>query len=221
MFSKRSPFIALGGYHKRLNTKTPASHEGVRLIGQSDGNRSSRPAHVCAIELKKSISNMTSREELMVLEDCFPAYIANIKIQSPRRARYSSSFKTTDQHKDIMKPSRRCCFRRKMRWACLIRPVIGYLVCLSVFTLLYAPRLRKQAFWRHYSPQWDNWAIALKSGHQVAFDRVPIVLETYLGSVRNMMLIGETSNVTINGARMVGVDVTLASLQSTCRHFRT
>jgi hypothetical protein len=116
-----------------------------------------------------------------------------------------------------MKPPR-CKIRRKVTWACLIRPAIGYLICLSLFSLLRTPTFRRRA---HYNPQWDNWAVVLKSGHQVALERVPVVLETYLGSVRNKILIGETSNVTVSGTRMVGVDVTVqsgASLQSMSQH---
>ena len=55
-----------------------------------------------------------------------------------------------------------------------------------------------------YDPKWDDLAIALKSGKDVALERVPIQLLTFLADVRNKIIIGD-DNVTIGEYEMIDV----------------
>ena len=55
-----------------------------------------------------------------------------------------------------------------------------------------------------YDSQWDDLAIALKTGKEVALQRVPIQLLTFLADVRNKIIIGD-DNVTIGEYAMINV----------------
>lgn len=56
-----------------------------------------------------------------------------------------------------------------------------------------------------FDPTWDSWAIALKTGQDVALTRTPIQLLTFLSSVRNKIVIGEAPGVTIGDQEMIDV----------------
>ena len=56
-----------------------------------------------------------------------------------------------------------------------------------------------------FDPAWDAWAIALKTGQDVALSRTPIQLLTFLSSVRNKIVIGEAPGVTIGNQEMIDV----------------
>ena len=56
-----------------------------------------------------------------------------------------------------------------------------------------------------YDPRWDDFAIALKTGSDVAVQRVPIQLITFLSDVRNKIIIGDRPNVIIGDYEMIDV----------------
>ena len=56
-----------------------------------------------------------------------------------------------------------------------------------------------------YNPQWDDFAIALKTGSDVALQRVPIQLLTFLSDVKNKIIIGDGPNVTVGDYEMIDV----------------
>jgi hypothetical protein len=56
-----------------------------------------------------------------------------------------------------------------------------------------------------YNPQWDDFAIALKTGSDVALQRVPIQLLTFLSDVKNKIIIGDGPNVKIGSYKMIDV----------------
>ena len=56
-----------------------------------------------------------------------------------------------------------------------------------------------------FDPQWDDFAIALKTGSDVALQRVPIQLLTFLSDVKNKIIIGDRPNVTVGDYEMIDV----------------
>jgi hypothetical protein len=56
-----------------------------------------------------------------------------------------------------------------------------------------------------FDPQWDDFAIAVKTGSEVALQRVPIQLLTFLSDVRNKIIIGDGPNVTVGDYEMIDV----------------
>ena len=56
-----------------------------------------------------------------------------------------------------------------------------------------------------FDPQWDDFAIALKTGSDVALQRVPIQLLTFLSDVKNKIIIGDGPNVTVGDYEMIDV----------------
>jgi hypothetical protein len=56
-----------------------------------------------------------------------------------------------------------------------------------------------------FDPQWDDFAIALKTGSDVALQRVPIQLLTFLSDVKNKIIIGDRPNVTVGEYEMIDV----------------
>ncbi|KAJ3283078.1 hypothetical protein HDU76_008535, partial [Blyttiomyces sp. JEL0837] len=57
----------------------------------------------------------------------------------------------------------------------------------------------------HIKSRWSNYAIALKTGADVAHTRVPIQLLTFLKDVQNLILIGEQTGVHVGEYEMVDV----------------
>ena len=55
------------------------------------------------------------------------------------------------------------------------------------------------------NPLWDDFAIALKTGSDVALQRVPIQLLTFLSDVKNKIIIGDRPNVTVGDYEMIDV----------------
>jgi hypothetical protein len=75
-----------------------------------------------------------------------------------------------------------------------------------------------------YDSQWDDFAFALKTGKQVALNRVPIQLLTFLADVKNKIVIGDGPNVTIGEFEMIDVYTDLykdkqSSIQKSKYHF--
>jgi hypothetical protein len=56
-----------------------------------------------------------------------------------------------------------------------------------------------------FNPKWDDFAIAVKTGREVALERVPIQLLTFLSDVKNKIIIGDGPNVTIGDYEMIDV----------------
>lgn len=56
-----------------------------------------------------------------------------------------------------------------------------------------------------YDPKWNGFAIALKTGKDVALKRTPIQLLTFLTDVQNVILIGEAPGVRVGQREMVDV----------------
>jgi hypothetical protein len=52
---------------------------------------------------------------------------------------------------------------------------------------------------------WDDFAIALKTGSEVALQRVPIQLVTFLADVKNKIIIGNGPNITVGGIEVIDV----------------
>ena len=53
--------------------------------------------------------------------------------------------------------------------------------------------------------QWDDFAIALKTGKEVALERAPIQLLTFLADVKNKIIIGNGPNVTVGEMEVIDV----------------
>jgi hypothetical protein len=53
--------------------------------------------------------------------------------------------------------------------------------------------------------KWDDFAIALKTGSEVALERVPIQLLTFLADVRNKIIIGDAPNIKVGGMEVIDV----------------
>lgn len=57
----------------------------------------------------------------------------------------------------------------------------------------------------HNETTFEKWAIALKTGKDVALKRTPIQLMTFLAPVRNIIMIGEEPGVFVADVPMVDV----------------
>jgi hypothetical protein len=57
----------------------------------------------------------------------------------------------------------------------------------------------------HLISQWDDLAIALKTGSEVALQRVPIQLVTFLADVKNKIMIGNGPNITVGDIEVIDV----------------
>ena len=56
-----------------------------------------------------------------------------------------------------------------------------------------------------YDSQWDDFAIALKTGSEVALQRVPIQLVTFLADVKNKIIIGDSPNIRVGTLEVIDV----------------
>lgn len=56
-----------------------------------------------------------------------------------------------------------------------------------------------------YDPNFNNFAVALKTGKDVALTRTPIQILTYLSKLKNMIIIGEAPHVFVGNHEMVDV----------------
>jgi hypothetical protein len=56
-----------------------------------------------------------------------------------------------------------------------------------------------------YDSQWDDFAIALKTGSEVALQRVPIQLVTFLADVKNKIIIGDSPNIRVGMLEVIDV----------------
>ena len=56
-----------------------------------------------------------------------------------------------------------------------------------------------------YNSQWDDFAIALKTGSEVALQRVPIQLVTFLADVKDKIIIGNGPNIAVGDIEVIDV----------------
>ncbi|KAJ3304497.1 hypothetical protein HDV03_002706 [Kappamyces sp. JEL0829] len=90
-------------------------------------------------------------------------------------------------------------------------PILTYLLGRMAAGPYSRPELKVEAFEGrvlrsvHNETAWEKWAIALKTGQDVALKRTPIQLMTFLAPVRNVILIGDAPNVYVADVPMVDV----------------
>lgn len=66
-------------------------------------------------------------------------------------------------------------------------------------------QLQTNQIYGNLTNMYDNLAIALKTGQDVALKRTPIQLLTFLSGVKNLIMIGESSDISIGNIDMVDV----------------
>lgn len=67
------------------------------------------------------------------------------------------------------------------------------------------PLLQTSAFMNTTNPRYSKFAVAVKTGREIALKRVPIQLMTFLKGVENVVLIGEAAGVWVGKHEMVDV----------------
>ncbi|KAI8894728.1 hypothetical protein BC833DRAFT_530248 [Globomyces pollinis-pini] len=88
---------------------------------------------------------------------------------------------------------------------------VGGLTTLLLFIYFFRPfqlfttRSSASQFYTEKNPKYDNLAIAVKTGIDIAQDRTPLQLLTFLAPVKNVILIGEAPGVSVGDVPMVDV----------------
>jgi hypothetical protein len=101
-----------------------------------------------------------------------------------------------------------------MRHKTTLRFQLIALLLLTIFTsaFLYIQRWaslgeidKNHTLSVNLNSKWDDFAIALKTGSEVALERVPIQLLTFLADVRNKIIIGNGPNGTVGDMEVIDV----------------